>query len=238
MRALDIPARVVTGYQGGEVNSVDGYLTVRQSDAHAWAEVWLDGAWRRVDPTAAVAPERIERGFEESLAGSPRVADRLWRSNFVVNRLALSWDAVNAAWDRWVLAFGPDMQKDILLALGFEVPRTMQLAALAGAAMMIVMVTLALALRHRDGRRRDAGARLYAEFCRRLGPVVRPRGPGETAAHYAEAVATARPDLAAEVRVMTDLYLRLRYGGPADTDLERRLALMLRRFRPAVARAR
>ena len=73
MRAAGVPARVVAGYQGGEVNPIDGYLTVRQSDAHAWAEIWVEGqGWERVDPTAAVAPSRIEQGIEAALpAGDP-----------------------------------------------------------------------------------------------------------------------------------------------------------------------
>jgi transglutaminase-like putative cysteine protease len=236
-RAGGLPARVVVGYQGGERNPFGDYWIVRQANAHAWVEVWLDGAWQRVDPTAAVAPERIERGIDSTMAGSPRVSERLWRSNLFVNRLVLSWDAVNAAWDRWVLAYGPDMQEDLLLALGFEVPRTIQLAGLAGSASVICLAVMAFALRHRRRLRSDPGARLYATLCRRLATIVRPRGPAETAAHYAEAVASARPDLAAGIRAMTELYLRLRYGGVPDPDLERRLAVMIRNFRPQPARA-
>src|SRR5262247_1064620 len=78
MRAAGIPARVVTGYQGGEFNPYGGYLLVRQSDAHAWSEVWIDGrGWQRVDPTAAVAPERIERGLIDAVAANEPVPGRL-----------------------------------------------------------------------------------------------------------------------------------------------------------------
>ena len=237
-RAGGLPARVVVGYQGGERNPFGDYWIVRQADAHAWVEIWLDGAWQRVDPTAAVAPERIERGIENTLAGSARVSDRLWRSNLFLNRLALSWDAVNASWDRWVLAYGPDMQEDLLLALGFEVPRTIQLAGLTGVATAICLAMMAIALRHRRRLRSDPGVRLYAELCLRLSRIVRPRGAAESPSHYAEAIAAARPDLEAGVRLMTDLYLRFRYGGAADPDLERRLAGMVRGFRPPPDRAR
>jgi transglutaminase-like putative cysteine protease len=237
-RAGGVPARVVIGYQGGERNPFSNYWIVRQADAHAWVEVWLGNAWRRVDPTAAVAPERIERGFEAAMGESPLVAERLWRSSFMVNRLVLSWDAVNAAWNRWVLAFGPEMQHDFLLALGFEVPRPMQLALLACASMLAAMLILWLTLRHRSGPPDDAAARLYAQLCRRLARVVRARRPAEAPLHYAETVARARPELAADVRCMTDLYLRLRYGGAGDSALERELATLVRRFRPTRARAR
>jgi hypothetical protein len=231
-RAAGIPARIVVGYQGGERNPFGDYWIVRQANAHAWVEVWVEGAWRRVDPTAAVAPERIERGFDEALAGSERVSERLWRSNLVVNRIVLSWDAANAAWDRWVLAFGPEAQDDMLLALGFDVPKTMQLAALAGAATIGCLLVMAIALRSRDQRLRDPGARLYAELCRRLAALVRPRGRSETATHYAAAVAAARPDLGPEVRQITETYLRLRYGGSADPALLQELTTSVRQFRP------
>ncbi len=237
LRSGGVPARVVVGYQGAERNPFGDYWIVRQANAHAWVEAWLDGAWRRVDPTAAVAPERIERGYAETLAASPRVAGRLWRSNLYVNRLVLSWDAVNAAWDRWVLAFGPEMQDELLLALGFDVPQTIQLTGLAAGATAICLILLAIALRHRAPMQKDPAVRLYGRLCRALAAAVRPRAPGETAEHYAEAVAAARPELAAEVRRITALYLRLRYGGPGEAGLERELAAAVSSFRAPPVRA-
>ncbi len=236
-RAGGLPARVIVGYQGGERNPFGDYWIVRQANAHAWVEVWMEDAWRRVDPTATVAPERIERGIEQALAASPVASNRLWRSNRFVNRMALSWDAVNAGWDRWVLAFGPEMQEDLLLALGFEVPRTVQLTALAGAATVACMLAMGFALRQRRQKRRDQAAILYARLCRKLAVVARPRAPAETPVHYADAIAAARPDLAAQVRALTQCYLELRYGGPAHPRLERRLAEMVRNFHPPAARA-
>ncbi|CAG0941802.1 Protein-glutamine gamma-glutamyltransferase [Gammaproteobacteria bacterium] len=234
-RAAGIPARVIAGYQGGDRNPFGDYWIVRQANAHAWVEVWMDGAWHRIDPTAAVAPERIENGIEETMARAGIASGRLWRSSPFVNRMVLSWDAANAAWDRWVLAFGPETQDDLLLALGFEVPRTMQLALLAGLASTACLLLLGFAL-HRQGRRqRDRVVRLYARLCRRLEGCVRPPRPGETAQHYAAAVAAARPDLAADVQAMTELYLRLRYGGSADAAGEHEFRQRLRGFRPARA---
>jgi transglutaminase-like putative cysteine protease len=231
-RAAGLPARVVVGYQGAEHNPLGDHWIVRQANAHAWVEVWLDGAWRRVDPTAAVAPDRIERGIDDVLARSPQRSLVRWRSNFFMTQVVLSWDAVNAAWDRWVLGFGPETQNDLLRALGFEVPRPIQLAVMAAAASIACLVVMAFALRQRERWRADANARLYALLCRRVAAVVRPRGKSETAAHYAAAIAAARPDLGAEVREITELYLRLRYGGAPDPELRRRLASRVRRFRP------
>ncbi len=122
MRALDLPARVVTGYQGGLVNSVDGYWTIRQSDAHAWAEVWLSGqGWVRVDPTSSVAPGRTgslrlqlpRNAFAQALATvSPQ---------FSLN-LRATWDALNNRWNQWVLNYTQDRQLRLLQNLGFESP--------------------------------------------------------------------------------------------------------------------
>lgn len=124
MRALDIPARVVTGYQGGEINPVDGFLEVRQRDAHAWAEVWLPGqGWIRVDPTAAVAPDRIERGAAEALAGAQGfaglVAPGSWLSN-LLQKTRFNRDAIGNAWNQWILAYNADRQSGLLSGLGIE----------------------------------------------------------------------------------------------------------------------
>ncbi len=234
-RAGGIPARVVVGYQGAERNPVGDYWIVRQANAHAWVEAWVDGAWHRIDPTAAVAPERIERGVEDTLARTPGAATRLWRSNLFVNRMALSWDAVNAAWDRWVLAFGPEMQDELLLALGFEVPRPIQLALLAAAASILCLLLTGLALRQRRQRALDPLARDYARLCRKLARCSRPPLLGESPGHYAAAIAAARPELAAEVQALVALYLHLRYGNrgnPADRAGFRR---RVRGFRPGRA---
>ncbi len=124
MRALDIPARVVTGYQGGEINPVDGFLEVRQRDAHAWAEVWLPGqGWVRVDPTAAVAPDRIERGAADALGDAQGfagfVASGSWLSN-LLQKTRFNWDAIGNTWNQWILAYNADRQSGLLSGLGIE----------------------------------------------------------------------------------------------------------------------
>lgn len=236
-RAAGIPARVVAGYQGGEHNPIGDYWIIRQAHAHAWVEAWIDGTWQRIDPTAAVAPERIERGIEEILAASPG-GMRLWRSSRMVGGMVLSWDAVNAAWDRWVLAFGPEAQERLLRGLGFRVPQPLQLALLAGAAASLCLVLLAwLGGRRRQGAR-DRLHRLYDRLCRRLAAATgRPRHPGETPSAYASVVAGLRPDLAAETRTLTALYLQLRYGGSGDARDAAAFSRRLQRFRPARAPA-
>ena len=123
MRAMNIPARVVTGYQGGEANTVDGYWTVRQSDAHAWAEVWIAGnGWVRVDPTSSVAPGRtgslqrlaLPQGAMAQVLGAVNPA--------LVLNLRAAWDALNNRWNQWVLNYSQAKQLDLLRNIGFDSP--------------------------------------------------------------------------------------------------------------------
>ncbi|HAL37714.1 MAG TPA: DUF3488 domain-containing protein [Polaromonas sp.] len=139
MRALDIPARIVTGYQGGERNSVDGFWVIRQSDAHAWAEVWQAGlGWVRVDPTAAVAPGRI--GAFQRLAAPQGVVAQAF-GNFsptLSAQLRATWEAVNNGWNQWVLNYTQGKQLNLLKNIGFESPSWQDLSYL-----LITIVVLA-----------------------------------------------------------------------------------------------
>jgi protein-glutamine gamma-glutamyltransferase len=124
MRALDIPARIVTGYQGGEINTLDGFWTVRQRDAHAWAEVWQPGTgWVRVDPTGAVSPGRI--GAFERLAvpqGAVGAAIGAVMPIGLITQMRAAWEAVNNSWNQWVLNYSQARQLDLLKSLGFQSP--------------------------------------------------------------------------------------------------------------------
>jgi transglutaminase-like putative cysteine protease len=141
MRAMDIPARIVTGYQGGETNAVDGYWTVRQSDAHAWAEVWIAGqGWVRVDPTSAVAPART--GSLVRLEAPRNVVAQMMGN--VSPQLALNlramWDAVNNRWNQWVLNYSQARQLDLLRNIGFDSPSWEDL----GLVLICIMVAASL----------------------------------------------------------------------------------------------
>jgi transglutaminase-like putative cysteine protease len=145
MRALDIPARIVTGYQGAQLNPIDGFWVVRQSDAHAWTEVWQAGlGWVRVDPTSAVAPSRTDA--EQRLAGPQGFAGQVFGnlSPTLAAQLRATWEAVNNSWNQWVLNYTQGQQLDLLKKIGFESPSwedlsylmagIIALAALAGGA--------------------------------------------------------------------------------------------------------
>ncbi|MEJ7688314.1 MAG: DUF3488 and transglutaminase-like domain-containing protein [Variovorax sp.] len=129
MRALDIPSRIVTGYQGGEINGVDNFWTLRHSDAHAWAEVWQQGTgWVRVDPTGAISPDRV--GLFRRLAPQPGLfAGAIGAMNpTLAQNLRAAWEAVNNSWNQWVLNYTQSRQLDLLKKLGFEAPSLQDLA--------------------------------------------------------------------------------------------------------------
>lgn len=243
MRVAGIPARVVTGYQGGEYNPAGRYYIVRQSDAHAWAEVWLAGqGWTRADPTAAIAPERIEFGAEalrRLLARGARPG-RL-PAEGVQQALALSWlegvrrqarlafDTVQNGWQRWVLGYDLRRQRELLAAIGLG---GLNAARLLGVLALIVALLFGayLIVTRPRAPRLDPVSSAYRKFCRRLARIGLVRAPHEGALDYAARAAGARPDLASEVAAITSEYLRLRYQERGDLgELERRVA----GFRPS-----
>jgi transglutaminase-like putative cysteine protease len=234
MRAAGIPARVVTGYQGGEVNPLAGYLLVRQSDAHAWSEVWIDErGWVRVDPTAAVAPERIERGLIGSMAADEPVPGRLRQQSELWFQVSLAWDAANNFWNERVVRFNAAGQFDLLERMGFDEPdwRTLGLGMAASLAAFFVGLSLYLAWRYREPVR-DWPARLHMEAARRLRRRGVTPGIAEGPVAFLDRAATCCPDLAREIGEIRAVYAALRYGPlPTEADL-RRLKYLVNRLRP------
>ena len=212
MRAAGVPARVVTGYQGGEINPVDGYLTVRQSDAHAWAEIWIAGqGWLRVDPTAAVAPSRIERGIEAALpAGDPLPAlvriDTDW-----LRQLRNRWEATNNAWNQWVLGYNPERQRELLSRMGLREPdwRSMT-TTLAILCSLILAIVTAWTLYQR--RTTTAAQRAWQAYCRQLAKFGIVRADWEGPLALADRVASERPELARVTRAAAAHFADLHYG--------------------------
>lgn len=225
MRILDIPARVVTGYQGGELNKVDGYLTVRQSDAHAWAEVWLAGrGWVRVDPTAAVAPDRVERNLAAALPQGA-FGTLLFMGNptgpwsVALQKLRDNRDAVNNAWNQWVLDYSPARQRGFLQALGIDDPDWGTLAALALTLGAAVTALVALPL-VRNREKTDPAEALYRKLCAALSRDGLPRAPHEGPLAYRTRLRAAALPSARRTAVLDflELYQALRYGVPADSS--------------------
>ncbi len=168
MRALDVPARIVTGYQGGEFNSVGGFWVVRQSDAHAWTEVWYEGrGWVRIDPTSAVAPGRIG-AFQRLAAPQGVVAQILSNLNpGFTAQLRATWEAINNAWKQHVLNYTQGKQLDLLKNIGFESPSWQDLSyVLIGIVVLASLIGAAWTLW--DRTQHDPWLRLLARARKRL----------------------------------------------------------------------
>ncbi len=234
MRAAGIPARVVAGYQGGDWNPLGGYLIVRQSHAHAWSEVWMPGAgWRRVDPTAAVAPQRVERGLEASFAGSELLPGALARDSPLLWRTRMFLDNLNAEWNDRVIQFDRATQDALLADFGFDDPDWRAFAVALGIGLGLAVACLVgwLALEFRP-RRVDPAAVVYRRFTSRLARRGIGNEVGEAPRDFAKRVRRLRPDLGTPALAITETYLRLRYGpAPASADL-RLLRGLVARFRP------
>ena len=204
MRALDVPARIVTGYQGGEPNGVDGLWTVRQSDAHAWTEVWIkDRGWVRVDPTSAVSPGRTG-SFERLLPPTNAITEALTGAitPAMAARMRALWDAANNSWNQWVLNYSESKQLNLLRNLGFESPSWEDLSYVLIAIIVSVAVLGALWTlweRHRQ----DPWLRLLHSAQARLSR------PGHTIAAM-----TPPRQMALQLRAQSEQH------SPADPDLQ------------------
>lgn len=236
MRAAGIPARVVTGYQGGVVNPVGKYLVVRQAEAHAWSEVWLPGrGWVRVDPTAAVSPLRIESGIAASIAIDDPLPMLVRGSLPMLTRAGFAMDAVANAWNQWVLSYNTQRQQQFLRSLGIDGAdwKSLSLLLLAGATAATLLAAW-VALRGLRPGRRDPAVAAWERLCRKLARAGLQRLPGEGPRAFAHRVAGARPDLADAVRDIAAAYVLLRYQPPDPrrpaaalaADLQRRVRLL------------
>jgi protein-glutamine gamma-glutamyltransferase len=232
-RAAGIPARLVTGYLGGEINPLSNDLVIRQSDAHAWTEVWLDNAWVRVDPTAAVAPQRIELGLDEALSASDLNFRRNVRNTLLLSQAFLSLDAINAAWDRWVLAFGPEMQAEMLSRAGFVEPDMRDLVLIMAVGITLLLAGLAYYLRISIRNSRDPLVSAYQEFCSKLARAGISREPWEAPANFAARAVATKPAEQQAIRQITDLYITLRYE-PFNSNAHQLQELLerIKKFRP------
>ena len=234
MRAAGVPARVVTGYQGGELNPVDDYLLVRQRNAHAWSEVWLDGrGWTRVDPTSVIPASRVELP-QENLLSRPGLSLGLEAPGFLTSGLRSLYrtmDALNNRWNEWVLAYGGEQQRNFLRSLGLgDLSATGIGLALVGSALgLILLVAAWMFWRYRP---RDPVLAAYARYCRQLARHGLVRGDAEGPWDFYRRVARQRPLAADQARLITSLYASLRYHRSGDPRRLKQLQRVVSHFHP------
>ncbi len=240
MRLAGIPSRVVIGYHGGEFNGLGKkkYVIVRQSEAHAWCEVWLKGeGWQRIDPTDVIAPDRLSSGLESYLetraaadptAIPPSSVAVGWRE--IRREARLVWDNLNYQWDLRVLGFDEDTQRVGFAQLGLDKLQWIDLLVLVSFFIALFLGTLGLWQRRPGHPVRDAAGRAYATFCRRLAAAGLPREPWEGPHHFGTRAAVRFPRHADTILAITTLYTALRYASapPSPTTLQRALRALPR----------
>lgn len=234
MRAAGVPARVVAGYQGGEMHPSEQYMTVRQYDAHAWTEVWLRGkGWTRVDPTFAVAPQRIESSIfdvlgeeEDFLSDSPLALIR-YRDIDWLNSLRLQLESLDYAWAKWVLGYESVQQQTLRSLLGKIDPLRIGLLLLAGAVLGLLPLMINM-VRTRTNAQYDELDRLFVRFCKRMAKAGVPRNTGEAPRDYLLRVIDAFPEHREAAQRITDYYEKGRYRG--DSQDARQMNLLLQQL--------
>jgi protein-glutamine gamma-glutamyltransferase len=235
MTVLDVPARVVGGYLGGELNPYGNYITVRQSAAHAWTEVFMpDKGWVRVDPTLVVAPERLEQNPDGSFfysAGAGTIP--------VHKRVVFMLEAANLKWEAWFTGYSFAAQKALIQQLGVDTARGAWKTILV--LLSLTLLVLALFFRFLMHRfypeKKDPAAEAYTLFCKRLARIGLVRPPNQGPVDFFHQIKTRRPDLAKKARIITNLYIQIRFarsGSENQTKHQtKQLNTYVRQFKPS-----
>jgi hypothetical protein len=230
MRAAGVPARVVTGYQGGDLNSVDSIITVRQSDAHAWVEAFLPGrGWVRVDPTAAAVPGRLESGMARTVPQASGLPLLMRPQLEWLRGLRDRWEAVAHKWNVWVLGYNPERQRDLMASIGVRDADWRMLTATLFTLLGILTLAL-LAWSLRRLARPDPVQKAWRAFCRKLAARGVERAPTEGPRDYAQRAAQALPVARSTILGIGALYIALRYGAGASAEGIAQLRRMVREF--------
>jgi hypothetical protein len=223
-----VPARVIAGYQGGDMNPVDGRFTVRQADAHAWSEVYLRGrGWIRVDPTVLSVPRRLDEGLARAVS-APSALPLMMRPEMEwLRTLRYNWEALTHQWNLLVLGYNPERQRELMSWFGMRDADWLELASTLLAALgAFVLVLFAWMLR--KYARPDPVQSAWRQFCRKLGARGVARAPHEGPRDYAERAARSLPSAGDPIQRIAALYIALRYGQSAQPESVMQLRRMVR----------
>jgi hypothetical protein len=215
---------------------VGDYYILRQSDAHAWSEVWLPGeGWTRIDPTAAVAPERIRHSIltDAASAGSQVLfrIDEQGLFGSAIRHLGLALDAVNIGWRRWILDYNRDRQFRLLQYLGINLSRIEEWFGLIISLVAFSLLLIGLRVGLQGRRKEDPVLGAYKRLCSKLAAAGIPRGPSEGPQDYSRRIVEQRPQRQAEITELFRCYIELRYGRSPNSRLQSEFKDRVRRFR-------
>jgi transglutaminase-like putative cysteine protease len=221
MRAAGIPARLVVGYQGGIWNDVEDYLLVSQADAHAWAEVWVDNRWQRFDPTAAIAPDRIQTGIDQALPQQDKnLLSRRWQQTPWLWAIQKRWDAASYAWQKFVLNYDNQDREGLLKTmLGGTDPWRIGLGLIALACLIAVSLSLHYWWQQRPVYN-SATEKIIARLKNRLQDYGYQMHPGESLSAFCRRVASREPKLKDKLMQTAKEVERILYASP-DADPEK-----------------
>lgn len=232
MRAAGVPSRVVTGYQGGDFNPLDGYYTVRQADAHAWAEVYVPKrGWVRVDPTAVSMPGRVDSGMANSLpAGDP--VPYLMRIDVAwLKSLRYNWEALSNQWNLWVLGYNTERQREFLSRMGFADADWRKMVTLLITALGVIVLGLLIWSLKRMVLP-DPVQQLWLAFCKKLAAAGLNRASHEGPRDFTGRAALRFPDAAGAILSVGERYIALRYGAARPQTEIAELKRSVKEFRP------
>ncbi len=237
LRSVEIPARIVGGYQGGEVNPYANYLIVRQSDAHVWVEVWLtEKGWIRIDPTAVVAPDRISEGVQGALADS-RARNFLGPLSGFFEQIRFRWDAVSTRWSAFFEGYSYYEQQALLEKIG--ITSGAWDASLKALLLLVIIVSMLISayawfVLKSPRRKPDAVKKYYTRFCEKLSRAGFERKPGQGPVDYVKYVSANRPDLKNRIDKITELYVQLRYREQDSTAVLADFVKKVKAFNPVL----
>ena len=225
MRLAGIPARVVTGYQGGEINPIDNFMTIRQSDAHAWSEVFLgEKGWIRVDPTAAIPPGNIENTEDALRLNSNRKKPAyLFKTNWLskqMKQMRFAWDAMNNRWNQWVLGYNNERQKAFFAAIGIPEITWQGLSQLLFSILAILTGVLAFIVFSNQSKKENEIQNTYFKFLKKLKKYKLIKLNSEGAEDFAKRAIIKLPKQKLIIQNISNLYQQLQYRNHDDKKLK------------------
>ena len=233
MRSAGIPSRVVTGYQGGTINPLDNYMIVRQSDAHAWTEVWIENkGWVRVDPTAAISPSRIESGIADAGLEPDKLPAILIGNNAFLNQTRFIIDSMHNSWNKWVIGYNQKKQKQLFNKLGIEKIDAGELTLWLVIAMTIAgAIITSIVLRTGTPKNKDKALYYYNAFCSKFiaAGLIREHHEGEN--DFLTRIKQQFPHSARAAEIITNSYQQIRYNNRTDLSYQKNFIRVVKNFK-------